>query len=185
MNIDFNGAKNFIISAYQTASAKVVEWSGRGVAVLKSGTEIALPYLQDKRIAVVSLIAVNLILVEVGNLFGRLLTCWVPNETNGQKRFREIVHPIIGIAIQAAGVTAFSKYAKLPLGWLAIAITTVATVLLRAQCSQIVKEEPVSDGKAEIPKEKSEKEKPIKEKPVKEKPVKEKAAEVKLAEVKV
>lgn len=156
MNIDFNGIKNAIISAYQTASVKVVEWSGRGVAVLKSGSDMALPYLQDKRIAVASLIGVTLILIEVGDLFGRLLTCCVPNETNGQKGFREIVHFIVGAGILGAGVAAFSKHAKLPLGWLAITITTVATVILRAACTPIKKEAPEAADKAESPKAKTE-----------------------------
>ena len=159
MNIDLNGIKSAVISAYRTASAKVGEWSGRGVAVLKSGAEIALPYLQDKRIAVVSLIALNLILVEVGDLFSRLFTCCLRDQTEGQKAFGRIFKLSVGLGIVGSGVAAFSKYANIPLGWLAITVISAATILLRAALStpietrDVIKDEALkADEKADKPK---------------------------------
>lgn len=156
MNIDFNEIKNSIISAYQTASVKVVEWSGRAVAVLKSGTEVALPYLQDKRIAVASLIGVTLILIEIGIIFGRMLTYCVPKETNRQIYFCDAVETIVGLGILGTGVAGFSKYANLPLGWPAIAVTTGATLLVRALCETRKKETAEVAEEAESPKLKGE-----------------------------
>lgn len=131
MSIDFNGIKNTVISAYQTVSQKAVEWAGRGIAVLKSGTQAALPHLQDKRIAIVSLIAVNLILVEVGNLFNQILIRVLPNETENQKAFKQMANLTVGLGTVISGVALFSKYANLPLGWLAVTGISVATVYLR------------------------------------------------------
>jgi hypothetical protein len=135
MSIDFNEIKNSMVAYYQTASVKITEWTGRLVAVLKSGADTALPYLQDKRIAVLSLIAVNLIMIEVGNLFSKLFVSFLPGQTDGQKAFRKVCCITVGLGVVAAGVTAFAKYAKLPLNGFYITGISVVVIVLRAACT--------------------------------------------------
>ena len=133
--IDFNTVKNGLVTTYHTVSAKVSEWTGRGVAIIKSGAETALLYLQqDRRIAAVSLVAVNLILIEVGDVFGQLIGKCLPNNTDGQRAFHDVVEVSVGIATVVAGVTAFAKYTKLPLNGRMITAISVATVFLRVCC---------------------------------------------------
>lgn len=130
-SIDFSGIKDAVISAYQVASAKVAEWSGHLVVVIKSKTEFVVPYLQDKRIAVVSLIGANLILIELGNLFSLLFTCCLPAKTDRQEFFRDLVSATTGLSIYIPGIMAFAHFGKLPLNNLSIAGISGATFLLR------------------------------------------------------
>ena len=135
LGIDFNTVKNGLITTYHTVSAKISEWTGRGVAIIKSGAETALLYLQqDKRIAAVSLIAVNIILIPVADTFAGFIVKRLPNNTDGQRAFRDGVEIFVGIASLVAGVTAFAKYTKLPLNGRVITALSVATVFLRVCC---------------------------------------------------
>jgi hypothetical protein len=82
-NVDMNSIKNSVIAAYHTASAKVSDWAGRSITIIKTHTDKALPYLQDQRIAVASLVAVNLILIQIGDLFSHLVKKCLPGRSEG------------------------------------------------------------------------------------------------------
>jgi hypothetical protein len=132
VNIDVNGIKNSIIAAYNIAYAKASEWMGHAIVVIKSGVETALPHLQDKRIAAVSLIAVTLLLTEVVNVSSHLWNKYFPNDTALQRGFRDVVDITGGIAVVGGGVAAFAKYTKIPFSPLAILGITAGTVVVRA-----------------------------------------------------
>ncbi len=127
-NIDLNNVKSSLIEAYHTAAAKSSEWTGRSIVIVKSGTEKALPYLQDQRIAAVSLIAVNILCLYIGDLFSRLVTRILPNDTNAKEAFAQAVGVVVGVGTWGAGVAAFSKYTKLPFTPLAVAGISIATL---------------------------------------------------------
>lgn len=133
MEIDLNVIIDAAVAGYRHASTKATEWYGRGVTVLKSGMEFAMPYLQDKRIAVVSLVAVNLILIEIGSLVGLALDRLLPIESERQQSVSSAVKFFAGLSILGAGVYMFAKHTKLPLDLRAIALITTLTVLVRAR----------------------------------------------------
>lgn len=133
VNIDTNGIGNSIVAAYNTAYAKVSEWMGRAIVVIKSGIETALPYLQqDKRIAAVSLIVTTLFLGEVVNLLSKLWNKYFPEDTALQRAIRDIVDVSAGIAIIGGGVAAFAKYTKIPFSPLAILGISAGTIIVRS-----------------------------------------------------
>jgi len=135
-NFDIGLIKNSIRSAYNTVSAKAAEWMGRTISITKSGREVVLPYLQDQRIAAVSLVALSLILIEISELTQKVLQRFLPNQTDGQQQFGDIVCLFSGLGVLGGGVTAFSRSANLPLRWTVIAGITAATVYARANfCS--------------------------------------------------
>lgn len=128
MNIDFNNIKNLIVSGTLTVGNNIVLWGGRGIEIIKSGTIAALPYLKDKRIAVASLIAVNLILLALGELFSGIILYPFPNKTEGQKSIRAIISLVIGLTTSISGVVVFSKNANLPLSPMVITGISAATL---------------------------------------------------------
>lgn len=130
-DIDLNSIKNGFYTAYHTASAKTSEWTGRAMAIIKSNTETALPYLQDKRIAAASLVAVNLILIQLGDFSGRFVNNRLPQRTEGQRAFGQTVELIIGLGTVIGGVYAFSKHTNLPFTPLAITGISVGTLAVR------------------------------------------------------
>ena len=132
LNVSFNEFKNEMGVAYQTAVAKVSEWGGRGVVILKSGTEAALPYLQDVRVAVVSLIALNLLLYQVIGGMNDLLSKYCPDHTDLQRGLSDLVAIGGGVGILAGGVIGFSIYTRLPLSSMAIFGISAATIIGRA-----------------------------------------------------
>lgn len=121
LNISLSGIKNSLIAAYQTAAAKASEWMGRIVVVVKSKTETALPYLQDKRIATVSLVAVNLILFEIGKFFVLLR----------HTRVKGGGDLAVIAAVVTVGVTGFVKYTKIPFSPLVIASISAIIFVVR------------------------------------------------------
>lgn len=138
MNVDLNEIKNHIVSFCSAAAEKIVEWSGHVVTLLKSGTYAALPYLQNKWLAAISLIAVTLLLIEVGHLFNSILSYFNSKPKDGEEGypFTNRVRLCIGTSVVTAGVAAFSIAAKLPLQWYVIAGITAATaIILRAPWS--------------------------------------------------
>lgn len=136
-NIDVNRIKNSLAVAWQVGTAKTSEWMGHMVTLLKSGAEIAMPYLQDKRIAIVSLIAVNLLLVETVNLFDCFWQRHCPNDTSSKRLFRDVVDITFGFSVITAGVIAFAKCTKLPLTALAITCISAGTLLVRTALSAV------------------------------------------------
>jgi hypothetical protein len=134
-NIDLNGIKNGVASAYHTAVAKASEWLGRAVVVIKSRTDLALPYLQDQRIAAVSLVAWTLLLCEVVNGLSYGLNKISPDQTPTQRAMRDLIDIVGGISILAAGVIGFAKYTKIPFPPLAILGISAGTVLVRTALS--------------------------------------------------
>lgn len=130
--INLNGVKDRIGVIYHQAKIIASEWKGRIVSILKSGTEKALPYLQDKRIAVVSLIVLNLFLCEIANLSNCFLKKCLPNQTSFQKSMVDAIDTLTGVVIIFSGVAAFTKYAKLPLAPLTVLAISVMTVFVRA-----------------------------------------------------
>jgi hypothetical protein len=133
LNIDFNHVKNSLISFCQIVSEKSCEWMGRGITLLKSGADASLPYLQDKRLAVISLIGMTIILIQAGELLGRLAAKCTPRSLIDEKNV-DTIREIVGIGTVAGGVIAFSKYAALPLDRLTVAIISVTTFLFLAYC---------------------------------------------------
>jgi hypothetical protein len=131
MALELNGIKNGLVSGYHTAANQVGKWAGRAISFLKSGGQKALPYLQDKRIAVVSLIAVNLLLVECASLCRRLLLKYVPGNSDLKDQYRFTAIAALMPAVIGGGVAAFAKYTKLPLSPLVIAGITIGTVTAR------------------------------------------------------
>ena len=65
LNIHLTNVKEGLISTYHAVAGKSSEWLGRGVALIKSGIQEVLPHLQDQRVAIVSLVAMNLLLIVV------------------------------------------------------------------------------------------------------------------------
>lgn len=116
-----------ITTSFGTVRSKVAEWSGRGIAWISATVEQAMPHLQDKRIAVVSLVALNLILIEISELFTRLCTSYMPKETETHMAFQNVFRNGVGLTVQVLGVVAFSRFARLPLSPLAIAGISVVT----------------------------------------------------------
>lgn len=135
LNIDLNGVKNSFIAAYNTATTKASEWMGHGIVIIKSKTETALPYLQDKRIAAVSLIAVTLLVAEFVNLLAYFWNKHFPNDTALKRGVRDFVDVTAGVAMIAGGVAAFAKYTKVPFSPLAILGISAGTIVLRARFS--------------------------------------------------
>jgi hypothetical protein len=120
MGFDIDAIKNTIISAYHSSSDIAGKWMGHGISVLKSGKEVLLPYLQDRRIALVSLISVSLILIELGQLFKLVFERILPNSTERQKSFNRYLQKASGCAILIGGTAFFVKHANLPLRWIEI-----------------------------------------------------------------
>jgi hypothetical protein len=149
LSIDFNEIKNGAIAAYHTAAARISEWTGRMITILKSGVEKARPYLtpqtlQDKRIAAISLIAVTMLLILAAEAVNYVVTRPLPQNTEVQVAFRDLLGESAGLATIAGGVYAFSKYAKLPFTPLAIAGISATTFLVVVLC----KKEPVEKPKS-------------------------------------
>lgn len=118
--IDLNVVKNSLITTCHTIVAKASEWKGRGIAVIQSGSQKALPYLQDKRIAVVSLVAMSLILIGIADLFSRVSN-WLLNH-------KESVDALVETGIVIGGCIAFSKWAKMPIHPVAVGGIALATL---------------------------------------------------------
>lgn len=132
LNVDFNGIKTVLASAYQASATQANKWIGYSVAIIKSGIETALPYLQDKRIAAVSLIAVNFFLCECANISHYFLHKYFPNDTSLKRSIRDGFDVVGGIAIVAVGVTAFARYTKIPFSPLAILGISLGTIAIRS-----------------------------------------------------
>lgn len=133
MSIDFQEIKNGVIAVYSYTAEQVGYWGGKAISVIKSGTEMGLPYLQDKRIAVISLLAVSLLLIEFGHWFNLGLSRFILKNDDQAKRDR--VTFWTGLAIWAAGVAGFAKVTNLPLPWYATGGIAVGSALIRAQFS--------------------------------------------------
>ncbi len=132
MALNITEIKNGLDAAYQIAYHKASNWMGRGVVMWKSGLERGLPYLQDKRIAVISLIAINLIVIQMTIFFEPLLRRVMPQQTDRQKKIYEVVSIISGIGILIASNVGFVNYTKIPLRGEVITGITVATLLVYA-----------------------------------------------------
>lgn len=145
LSIDVNEIKNRAISAYHTAAARISEWTGRMITILKSGAEKSLPYLQDKRIAAISLIAVTMLLILAAEGVSYVVTRPLPKKTEVQVAFRDLLGESAGLATIAGGVYAFSKYAKLPFTPLAIAGISATTFLVVVLCRKEPAEQPKSN----------------------------------------
>ena len=113
-NIDLSRIKNDVVYAYRVVAATVNQWMGRAVSIIKSGLEKATPYMQDKRIAAISLIALTLLLSEFVNLLSYFLHKHFPNDKDWQCGIRDVIDIAGGIAIIAAGVNTFAKHTKIP-----------------------------------------------------------------------
>jgi hypothetical protein len=131
-SFDINVIKTLAVSACVAGYSTAVEWAGRAVAVVKSGNEAALSYLQDKRIAAISVIAFSLILIEIGQGASYLLNRIGPNTTDRQKSVLRVVDAVAGLGILTGGIAFFVKHANLPLGWQTVTGITSATFFLRA-----------------------------------------------------
>ncbi|WP_068470924.1 hypothetical protein [Candidatus Protochlamydia phocaeensis] len=121
LEITFNAFKHGVVKAYGVAAekagqaaGKVSEWAGRVWTVLKSGAEKTLPYLKDVRIAAISLFAVNLLFIEIGDLVARGVNWMLPSRTETQLKFKAVVPALAGFATWVGGVAAFSAYAQIP-----------------------------------------------------------------------
>ncbi len=136
-NVNIDGIKNGFVAHCEGSTAEVSEWMGRAIACLKSGVENVMPYLQDKRIATIALIAVNLLLIEIVNLSSWCWNTHCPTDTEGKRIFRDLVDITCGLSILVAGVTAFAKYTKLPFSSFAIVGISLATLLIRSSLSTI------------------------------------------------
>jgi hypothetical protein len=132
LSIDFNGIKNSILATYHTFSEKTSQWLGRLVGVIKSSSTTALPYLQDKRIAAASLIAVNIILIQLGKFFGFLVEKCFPDRTERQRALRDMVIIPLELGVLIGGVMAFTKYTQLPFNWLVVTAISVVTFVIYA-----------------------------------------------------
>lgn len=128
-NIDFNSVKNGLNSSFHSFMTKANDWLGRVITIIKSGCEKALPYFQDKRIAAVSLVAVNLILIELAKLFHRFVCKFLPHDT---PRFLfNVIEVVSGLSVINGGVFAFSKFSRLPLSPIVIGSISVGTIFVR------------------------------------------------------
>jgi hypothetical protein len=135
VSIDFNSIKSSLASAYRTVAATTSEWLGRAIVVIQPGTEKALPYLQDKRIAVASVVAVNLILYRVAIVFVDFVSYHFSSKYI-RKCYVDTINTSLFIAALAVGVIAFSQYAKLPLSPLVI-----AGISLTSSCLLLIKQD--------------------------------------------
>lgn len=121
-------------NAFGQFKSLVGDWMGRLVTVLKAGNEKATVHLQDKRIAVVSLICMNLILFEIGVRISNYLDQFC--DSQGIKRDILMISSRIGPIV--IGVTAFSKYTKIPFRLPALVGISAVTVVGRIFISDII-----------------------------------------------
>lgn len=115
---------------YHLISNKVSEWTGRAIIVLKSGREAALPYFQDQRVAVVSLVIANLLLLEIAAPFTRYLERKL-NGSDEEKVLKLGLQAIVITGIIGGGIIGFTKFAQLPFSKWTIVGISFATLSVR------------------------------------------------------
>ncbi len=128
---------------YHLISNKVSEWAGRAISVLKSGRESALPYFQDKYVAVASLVVANLILIEITAPLLRYLERKL-NGSDEEKMIKLSLQTALIIGVLGGGVIGFTKFAQLPLTKGATLGISFATLAVRMAI------EAVKGAKAEV-----------------------------------
>lgn len=115
---------------YHLISNKVSEWTGRTISVLKSGRETALPYFQDKYVAVASLVVANLILIEIAAPLTRYIERKL-NESDEEKVLKLGLQAIVITGVIGGGVIGFTKFAQLSFSKWAILGISFATLSVR------------------------------------------------------
>lgn len=131
MSIDFQEIKNGVVAVCSYTAEQVGYWGGKVISVLKSGVQTGLPYFQDKRIAVISLLVASLLSIEVGhwvNLAASRLFL-----KNYDQVTRDRVTFWTGLSIFSIGVACFAKGTNLPLPWYATGGIAIGSGLFRAQ----------------------------------------------------
>lgn len=116
---------------YHLVSNKISEWAGHAITVIKSGREATLPYFQDKYLAVVSLVAMNLFLIEIASPLSGFLDRKIADDSEGKKLFKLGVQATVVTGIIGGGVVGFAQATQLPLSKSIITAISLATLCVR------------------------------------------------------
>ena len=135
LNVSLKSIRNDFTLTYNKFASEMSQWAGYTVSIIKSGLESAKPYVQDKRVAVVSLIGVNLLLVGCANLCSSLINRLPQNTVFGECCV-DFLDFAMGISIIVGGVAAFSKYAQLPLSIPMITAISLATITVKTAINE-------------------------------------------------
>lgn len=103
-------------------------WKGYCVENVKTSNEKVISYLQDKRIAVISLIAINLLLFEAAGYFSNLVSKYANSRQDNSGMMPQVGTFFGTLAI---GVFMVAKFSPLPLNGLAITAISIATLAAR------------------------------------------------------
>lgn len=135
-SINFNTIGSGLKNGFNRAVDASSVWMGHCVVMIKAGYETALPYLQNKWVAAISLFAVTLLLIELGQLFVRYARKCYPDDAAGKTTYNHVIDITLGMGTICAGVFAFSKYGKLPLNALTIIVISCLAVPVGASFHQ-------------------------------------------------
>lgn len=116
---------------YQLFSNKVGEWAGHAITVLKSGREAAIPYFQDKYLAVVSLAVMNLFLIEIASPVSGFIDRKIAADSEGKKLLKLGLQATAITLIIGGGVVGFAQATQLPLSKSIITAISLATLSVR------------------------------------------------------
>lgn len=133
LNINVNTIKDGVRYGFNAVVDKTSVWLGRAVAMIKSGCDTSLPYLQNKWIAAVSVFAVTTLFTGVGLLLAHYAKKCYPDDVKGKQVFDHASDIILGVGTVVGGVFAFSTYGKLPLRAITIAMISVFSICVSAQ----------------------------------------------------
>lgn len=127
IQLTMTSVKDSAINAYRLIASRTNEWMGRAIVILKSGRDSVVPYLQDSRIAVVSLVFFTLFAFQLGDKVYDLCESRLPRK----QPIWEAISSLTGISVIVGSIAGFSRVAQLPLSRLAIAGTAIGTIMLR------------------------------------------------------
>lgn len=114
------------------AGSAVETWMGRGVEIVKAGSEKASPYFQNRLVAVISLLSFSILFIKV-TVIAEKKVLEHPS-TKGKKMYFLVEALAVGSCI--GGVVAFSKFTHLPLGKLMTTGLGVAGFVIMALVSE-------------------------------------------------
>lgn len=114
-------------------AAKASEWAGRAVVSFKQ----SLGYLQDPRIASMSIFSINFLIIEAATRIGRLLAFFLPNKTVGQRNIKYVLLFPVTCGLVIAGNIVFLKATQIKLHVLAIAALIIASFVAKVELEKL------------------------------------------------
>jgi hypothetical protein len=117
------------------AGSAVETWMGRGIEIVKVGSEKASPYFQNRLVAVISLLSFSILFAKVTMIAEqKALKHPSTKESNGKKMYFLVEALTVGSYM--GGIVAFSKFTHLPLGKLMTTGLAVAGVVIMVLVSK-------------------------------------------------